>query len=130
MYNPKIMLPQALVDMANSLSLDPNMLNKQLQGGLSLVQIAKTQGIDLQHIKDLLLASYKAQLDEGIKSGQLTQQQADQVYQESGTFIDSYVDSVDELVKNGKFTQPEADQAFKDLPNLISKFIGGEPDQK
>lgn len=95
--NPKSMLEPALPVTAKRLSLDSNELLKRLQGGQSLAEIAKMQGVDLQQVKDALLGSFKTQLDAAVQSGQITQPEADQAYQAAIPFVDSYVVSAVEV---------------------------------
>jgi hypothetical protein len=100
--NPKSLLEAALPVAAKVLKLDYPDLQKRLQSGQSLAEIAKTQGVDLQQVKASLLSSFKTQLGAAIQSGQLTQPQADQTYKAAIPFIDSFV--VSTVVVNSKVT--------------------------
>lgn len=91
LLNPKVFLEQALVDAAKSLSLDPILLQKQLQSGLSLAEIAKKQGVDLTSLKAIMLDSFKTQIDAEKNSGLLTQDQAAQLLKTSSAFIDDFM---------------------------------------
>ncbi len=91
LFNPKVFLPQALVDVAKRLSLDPNVLQKQLQSGTTLADIAKKQGVDLTSLKAFMLDSFKAQIDEKKSGGLLTQAQADDLFKTSSAFIDDFL---------------------------------------
>ena len=91
LLNPKVYLEQALVDVAKSLSLDLNSVQKQLQGGVTLAEIAKKQGVDLASLKAIMLASFKTQIDAEKTGGLLTQAQADDLLKASSAFIDNFV---------------------------------------
>lgn len=73
---------------AASLHLTEDQLEKQLEAGASLADIARAQGVDLQQVKSAGLASGKAQLDNLVKSGKLTQTQADLAYQTATIWVD------------------------------------------
>lgn len=91
--NPKRFLPKALEDAAKGMSLDPQALDKELQGGQSLAEIAKKQGLPLEKIRKLLLDSFTAQIDTEKAAGQLTSTQADDLYKLSGAFIDDFLNN-------------------------------------
>ena len=76
---------------ATSLNLTPDQLQSQLKAGKSLTDIAKAQNVDIQKVKDAILASGKTQLDTVVKSGKLTQSQADKAYQTAVLWIDEIV---------------------------------------
>lgn len=78
-------------DVAASLNLQPNALEDQLKAGNSLTDIAKTQNVDIQKVKDTVLSSAKTQLDAAVKAGKLTQAQEDQLNQKATQFIDKLV---------------------------------------
>ncbi len=80
-------------DLAQALNLQTSALETQLMAGQSLAGIAKTQGVDLQKVKDTILSSGKTQLDAAVKAGKLTQTQADQAYQFAPQMIDKLVEA-------------------------------------
>jgi hypothetical protein len=84
-------LRQVESDVAQTLKLQTTELETQLKAGQSLADIAKTQGVDLQKVKDTILSSGKTQLDAAVKAGKLTQQQADQAYQMAPQWLDKLV---------------------------------------
>jgi hypothetical protein len=84
-------LRQVESDVAQTLKLQTAELETQLKAGQSLADIAKTQGVDLQKVKDTILSSGKTQLDAAVKAGKLTQQQADQAYQMAPQWLDKLV---------------------------------------
>jgi hypothetical protein len=91
LLNPKRFLPQALMDLAKNFSLDAAALDKQIQGGMSLAEIAKQNDLDLNQVKKVLLTSFELQIDDEKNSGQLTPAQADELYKLSSAFIDDFV---------------------------------------
>ena len=93
LLNPKRLLPNALVDLARDFSLDASALDKQLQGGMSMAEIAKRNGLDLNQVKKVLLASFQVQIEAEKSSGQLSQDQADQLYKLSSTFLDDFLEA-------------------------------------
>lgn len=84
-------LKQVESDVAQVLNLQTSALEAQVMGGQSLADIARTQGVDLQKVKDTILSSGKTQLDAAVKAGKLTQTQADQAYQFAPQLIDKLV---------------------------------------
>ena len=76
---------------ATSLNLTADQLQSQLKAGKSLTDVAKAQNVDIQKVKDAILASGKTQLDTVVKSGKLTQSQADKAYQTAVLWIDEIV---------------------------------------
>lgn len=76
---------------ATSLNLTADQLQSQMSAGKSLTDIAKAQNVDIQKVKDAILASGKTQLDTVVKSGKLTQSQADKAYQTAVLWIDEIV---------------------------------------
>jgi hypothetical protein len=91
LLNPKRFLPQALTDLARDFSLDPAALDKQIQGGMSLAEIAKQNNLDLNQVKKALLTSFQLQIEAEKNSGQLTPAQADELSKQSGGFIDEFL---------------------------------------
>lgn len=82
---------QIETDVATSLNLQPSVLEDQIKAGNSLTDIAKTQNVDIQKVKDATLTSLKTQLDAAVKGGKLTQAQEDQINQQASKFIDKLV---------------------------------------
>jgi hypothetical protein len=91
LLNPKRFLPKALEDLAKNFSLDAAALDKQLQSGMSMAEIAKMNDLDLNQVNKVLNASFQQQIDDEKNSGQLTQAQADELYKLSSTFIDDFL---------------------------------------
>ena len=78
-------------DVAASLNLKSSDLESQLKAGNSLTDIAKTQNVDIQKVKDTILSSAKTQLDAAVKAGKLTQAQEDQINKAAAQYIDKLV---------------------------------------
>jgi len=64
---------------AKALKLSSAALESQLQSGQTLAQIAATQKVDLQTVKDATLSALKTQLRAEVSSSRLTQAQADAI---------------------------------------------------
>lgn len=82
---------QIEADVAASLNLQTSALEDQIKAGNSLSDIAKTQNVDIQKVKDAALSSLKTQLDAAVKGGKLTQTQEDQINQHASQFVDKLV---------------------------------------
>lgn len=93
LLNPKRFLPAALVDLARDFSLDYPTLDKQLQGGMSMAEIAKLHGLDLNQVKKVLLASFQLQIEAEKSSSHLNQDQADQLDKLSSAFLDDFLEA-------------------------------------
>jgi len=64
---------------AKTLKLSSAALETQLQSGQTLTQIAATQKVNLQTVKDAVLGALKTQLKAEVSSSRLTQAQADAI---------------------------------------------------
>ena len=69
--------PISPVNLAKALGLSETELQAQVQSGKSLADIAKAQNVDIQKVKDALVADLKAHLDAEVKAGVHTQAEAD-----------------------------------------------------
>jgi hypothetical protein len=78
---------------AKALKLTTAELQTQLKAGKSIADVAKDQSVDLQTVKDAMLAAIKADLDARVKAGKLTQAQADPRYQAAPAQVDKLVDA-------------------------------------
>jgi hypothetical protein len=78
---------------AKALKLTTAELQTQLKAGKSIAEVAKDQSVDLQTVKDAMLAAIKADLDARVKAGKLTQAQADTRYQAAPAQVDKLVDA-------------------------------------
>lgn len=67
--------------LAAALGLSSSALETELRSGKSIADIAKEHNVDLQKVKDAILANVKSELDSAVSGGQLTQSQADLAYQ-------------------------------------------------
>lgn len=81
---------------AKALTITTDELKTQLKAGKSIADVAADKKVDLQTVKDAILAAVKAELDAKVKENKLTQDQADKRYQAVSTNIDKVV--------NAKFT--------------------------
>lgn len=81
-------------NLAKVLTLTVDELKTELRGGSSLADIAKAQGVDIADVKDVLIADFKAHLDEEVKNGEHTQEEADAKLAEFTTRLDDMVNGV------------------------------------
>ncbi len=65
---------------AKTLNLSITQLDTELRSGKTLTEIAATQKVSLETVKNAVLASLKTQLAAAVKAGSLTQAQSDQIY--------------------------------------------------
>jgi hypothetical protein len=65
---------------AKALNLSITQLDTELRSGKTLTEIATTQKVSLETVKNAVLASLKTQLAAAVKAGSLTQAQSDQIY--------------------------------------------------
>jgi hypothetical protein len=76
---------------ATALGITADELKTELQAGKSIADVAKAKNVDVQKVKDAMLAAIKADLDAKVKAGTLTQAQADQHYQNATSQIDNII---------------------------------------
>jgi len=76
---------------AGALGLTNDQLQTELKSGKSIAQIAAAKNVDLQKVKDAILASSKQQIDAVAKFGVITQTQSDKVYQTIQLWLDEIV---------------------------------------
>ena len=69
--------PISRENLAKVLGLSVSELETQVRSGKSLADIAKAQNVDIQKVKDALVADFTAHLDEEVKAGEHTQAEAD-----------------------------------------------------
>ncbi len=82
---------QLLGDFAKALNIDQQTLMTDLQNGQTIADIATAQKVDINQVKQSVLAAEKSRLDTAVTNNQLTQSQADQFYQKLSTSIDTLV---------------------------------------
>jgi hypothetical protein len=63
---------------AKYLGMSQEALDKALQNGKTLAQVAKDQGKSVDGLVDALLAEHKAKIAQAVKNGKLTQKEADE----------------------------------------------------
>ena len=63
---------------ATALGLSQEDLRSALEGGQTLADVARAQGVDPQTVIDAMVAEARAHLDEEVASGEHTQEEADQ----------------------------------------------------
>ena len=80
--------------LAKVLGLSTTELNTQLQSGKSLADIAKAQNVDVQKVKDQLLADFTAKEQAEVASGEHTQAEVDAKVAEFKTRLDDMVNGV------------------------------------
>ncbi|MGA1363096.1 MAG: hypothetical protein ACO36A_09260, partial [Ilumatobacteraceae bacterium] len=69
--------PVSRENLAKVLGLSVTELATQVRSGKSLADIAKAQNVDIQKVKDALVADFTAHLDAEVKAGKHTQAEAD-----------------------------------------------------
>jgi len=69
--------PISRENLAKALGLTVTELETQVRSGKSLADIAKAQNVDIQKVKDALVADFTAHLDAEVKAGEHTQAEAD-----------------------------------------------------
>jgi hypothetical protein len=69
-------------------------LQTQLQSGKSLADIAKAQNVDIQKVKDAIVADVTAHFADEVKSGEHTQAEVDQRLADLKTHLDDMVNGV------------------------------------
>ncbi|MFM8553790.1 MAG: hypothetical protein ACKOBO_04145 [Acidimicrobiales bacterium] len=69
--------PISRENLAKVLGLTVTELDTQVRSGKSLADIAKAQNVDIQKVKDVLVADFTALLDAEVKAGEHTQAEAD-----------------------------------------------------
>lgn len=80
-------------EFAKALGMNEQDLMTELQAGKSIAQIAQEHNVDLNKVKQTVLADLKTQLDTAVKNGNLTQTQADNIYQNVNNNIDNILNS-------------------------------------
>lgn len=99
--------------LAAALGLSSSDLETELRSGKSLADIAKEHNVDLQKVKDTILANVKSELDSAVSAGQLTQSQADLAYQALSQKLASMVSG----------TAPQGMRAGKSMPAIdVAKY--------
>jgi len=81
---------------AKALTITTDDLKTQLKAGKSIADVAASKQINLQTVKDAILAAVKSELDARVTAKKITQAQADARYKKVS-------DNIDKLV-NAKFT--------------------------
>ncbi|MFM7263387.1 MAG: hypothetical protein ACKO1X_06515, partial [Acidimicrobiales bacterium] len=76
-HGPRGGAPFARENLAKVLGLTVTELDTQVRSGKSLADIAKAQNVDIQKVKDQLVADLTAHLDAEVKAGEHTQAEAD-----------------------------------------------------
>ena len=86
--------PFATANLAKVLNLSETELQTELQAGKTIKQIADAKNVDIDDVKDVLAADFKAHLDEEVASGEHTQAEADAKLTEFKTRLDDMVNGV------------------------------------
>ena len=86
--------PISPVNLAKALGLTETELQTQVQSGKSLADIAKAQNVDIQKVKDQLLADFTAKEQAEVASGEHTQAEVDAKIAEFKTRLDDMVNGV------------------------------------
>lgn len=78
-------------EFAKALGMTQADLVTELQAGKSIADVAKEKNVDINKVKETVLADYKASLDTAVKDGKITQAQADTFYQNYSQKLDTIV---------------------------------------
>jgi lipoate-protein ligase A len=102
-----------------ALGLTPDQLKQSLSTGKSISELAQERKVDLQKVKDAMLAGVKTRLDAGVQKGLWSQTEADEAYKNAPAMIDKLINS-----------RPGADHGNKGdlLLNPKTLLIGGLDD--
>jgi len=76
-------------EFAKALDMNEQDLINELNSGKSIAQVAQEHNVDLNQVKQTVLADVKSQLDTAVKNGTVTQSHADNVYQKISNNIDN-----------------------------------------
>jgi len=82
-------------DAASIIGIDKEELRKQLKGGKSLAEIAKTKGISEDDLVNKLLAIRVQKIDEAVKAGKWTQEKADRIKEKLPEHLKRLVNKTD-----------------------------------
>lgn len=102
----------AFMGAANALGYSPQDF-KQTLATKSIAELAQERNIDLQKVKDAMLAAVKSSLDESVKAGKLSQAEADDAYKGAPNMIDKLVTS-----------KPSAQDARDQISNPKTMLLG------
>jgi ribosomal protein S20 len=78
---------------AKALSMTLDELKAEMQAGKSIATVAAAKNVQVQTVKDAMLAAIKTNLDQKVAAGTLTQAQADTAYQAAQTHVDRLINS-------------------------------------
>jgi ribosomal protein S20 len=102
--NPKA----AIVAAMDTLGIPVDEVQRGLESGKSLVDVAGAHNVDAQRLKTTILNTYKSQLDTAVRNGTLTQAQADRQYQAFAQEVDSIINGKGRVGDKGA-NRPEID---------------------
>jgi hypothetical protein len=85
------MLNLGPAEFAKALGMTQTDLQTELKAGKSIADVAKEKNLDINQVKQTVLADVKTQLDTAVKNNQITQAQADQRYQQYSQMLDQMV---------------------------------------
>src|SRR5262245_35161671 len=103
---------------ATYLGLTEAQLRTQLESGKSLADVAKAQGKSVDGLKQAMLSSIKAKLDQAVKDGKLTAAQRDDIMAKISASIDDLIDGKLPPKPTGAFHERFAGPAFGLMPRL------------
>src|SRR5205823_11537131 len=96
--NPKA----AIVAAMNTLGIPLDEVQRGIESGKSLADVAREHNVDAQRLKTTILNTYKSQLDSAVAAKTITQAQADKQYQAFTQDVDSIINNTARRVeKNG-----------------------------
>jgi len=76
---------------ATYLGLTQEQLHTQLESGKTLAQVAQAQGKSIDGLVDVLVADFKAKLEEAVKAGRMSQAKADEVLKDVRARVTAHV---------------------------------------
>lgn len=88
------MLGADLQAVATALNLTTAQVQQQVRAGKSIAQIAQTQNVPLQTVKDAIVAAAKTRLDQAVAAGRLTSAQETQQLTRLQTNLDQRLNAV------------------------------------
>lgn len=128
--NPKELIQGALPDVSRLFNLTQADLDAKMQSGQSLADIAAAAKVEVQKVKDTLLASFKTQLDALVKAGKVTQTDADNITKKLTPFVDDFIAAKPGVkVGGGVYEKLLGDTTWQALAQLLNMPVSTLKDQ-
>lgn len=108
---------------ASVLNMDKQTLQKELQSGKSLVDVAKSKNVSEQKLKTALLSKQSARIDQAVKSGKLSSDKADMMKKHMNSFIDNMMNKKGIMQHDHqRMLNPSEDKLAKQLGLTVDEF--------